>query len=263
MMEKHDFVICAYKESRYLEACVESLEQQTYPSRIVIATSTPNDHISDVAKRHHLDVIVNEGTQRGIGYDFDFALQSGDAPYVTVAHQDDTYEPDYAATVVAAMDQYPNGIIAFTDYHEEHDTGIVRTNRNLKIKRLLLFPLRFPIFQNSRFIKRRILSLGNPICCPAVTFRKERISNPLFANDFKSNIDWFAWEKLSRETGGFLYIHRDLMMHRVHEEATTTELIRENQRSKEDYAMFRQFWPDWICRRLIKLYAKSETNVDE
>lgn len=262
-MNKHEFVICAYKESRYLEACVESLEQQTYPSGIVIATSTPNTYINEIAVRHGLEVVVNDGTQRGIGYDFDFALQTGTARYVTIAHQDDTYEPDYAAEVMAAMEHSPDSIIAFTDYHEEHDSGIVRSNRNLKIKRMMLFPLRFSFFQRSRFMRRRILSLGNPICCPAVTFDKERVTLPLFANDFKSNIDWFAWEKLSRQRGGFLYVNRDLMMHRVHEEATTTELIRENQRSKEDYAMYRRFWPDWICRRLVKIYARSEENVDE
>ena len=263
MMDKHVFVICAYKESRYLEACVESLENQKYPSRIVIATSTPNAFIHEIAKRHNIEVIVNDDGQRGIGYDFDFALQSGMNRYVTIAHQDDTYEPDYAAAVVEAMERYPDGIIAFTDYHEEHDSGIVRSNRNLKIKRLLLFPLRFHVLQKSRLIKRRVLSLGNPICCPAVTFRRDRVPIPLFANDFKSNIDWFAWEKLSREKGSFLYISQDLMMHRVHEEATTTELIRENKRSKEDYAMFQKFWPDWISRRLVKVYAISVENVNE
>lgn len=258
----HTFVICAYKESQYLETCIESLERQTYPSNILIATSTPNDYINGLAEKHQLQVVVNDSVQKGIGYDFDFALKTGDTPYVTIAHQDDTYEETYAEQVVSAMERHSDTIIAFTDYHEEHPTGIVRTNRNLKIKRFLLFPLRFSWFQTSGFIRRRILSLGNPICCPAVTFNKKQVQVPLFANDFKSNIDWMAWERLSRNKGRFVYVNEDLMMHRVHEEATTTELIRENKRIHEDYEMYCCFWPKWISKLLIKAYAKAEENVD-
>ena len=40
-MEFHTFVICAYGESPYLEACIRSLLSQTEKSRILCATSTP------------------------------------------------------------------------------------------------------------------------------------------------------------------------------------------------------------------------------
>ena len=43
MKEKHTFVICAYKESAYLEECVKSLKEQKKESNIIMVTSTPND----------------------------------------------------------------------------------------------------------------------------------------------------------------------------------------------------------------------------
>lgn len=262
-MKLHTFVICAYKESRYLETCIRSLEVQRDTSDILIATSTPNAYIRQLAEQYQIPVVVNEAGQKGIGYDFDFALSCGTTPYVTIAHQDDTYAPEYSKRVVEAMEQSPDTIIAFTDYHEEHETGVVLTNRNLRVKRFMLSPLKHRAFQKSRFWRRRILSFGNAICCPAVTYHRTQVQTPLFADDaFKSNIDWMAWEKLSRKTGRFLYVPEDLMMHRVHEEATTTELIRENKRLNEDYEMFCHFWPRWISKLLIRFYAKAEENVD-
>lgn len=255
-MKQHMFVVCAYRESTYLETCIRSLLAQTEKTEIVIITSTPNKFIEDTASKYDLHVIVNSGNKKGIGYDFDFALQTGNANYITIAHQDDTYEPEFVKKVLEKADD--STIIAFTDYHEERETGIVRTNTNLKIKRLLLGPLKIKMFQKSKFVRRRILGIGNAICCPAVTFRKEAITLPLFANDFKSNVDWYAWEQLSKLKGKFVYISEDLMMHRVHEESTTTEIIKERTRTKEDYMMFCCFWPRWIARLLTKAYSKSE-----
>ena len=39
MKEKHTFVICAYKESAYLEECVKSLKEQKKESNIIMAVS--------------------------------------------------------------------------------------------------------------------------------------------------------------------------------------------------------------------------------
>ena len=50
---KHTFVICAYKESPYLESCIKSLKAQIVKSDIKIATSTPNDYIYNVAKKYN------------------------------------------------------------------------------------------------------------------------------------------------------------------------------------------------------------------
>lgn len=257
-MEKHAFVICAYKQSAYLEYCIKSLINQESESLVVIATSTPNEYIDSMASKYELEVVVNPDGPKGIGYDFDFALKTGleRAQYATVAHQDDTYEKDYGSRIVAAMND--KTIIAFTDYYEERETGIVRTNTNLKIKRILLWPLRFSIFRGSRFIRRRILGTGNAICCPAVTFNRDKVNTPLFANDFKSNVDWYAWEQLTRVKGRFVFVPKQLMMHRVHEDSTTTEIIRDNIRGQEDYLMFTKFWPKWIAKLINKLYGNSE-----
>ena len=61
MSAKHTFVICAYKESAYLEECILSLKQQTVKSNIIMITSTPNDYIRTLAEKHEIPLKVNEG----------------------------------------------------------------------------------------------------------------------------------------------------------------------------------------------------------
>ena len=253
----HTFVVLAYKESKYLENCIRSLMAQTVSSQILIATATDNAFIRGIAGKYGLEVVVNQNST-GIAGDFDFGVQAGKTKFVTVAHQDDSYEPEYLEQVARYLDS--DTIIAFTDYYEEHPGGVQYTNRNLKIKRIMLAPLKLRGMQKNRWLRRRILSLGNPICCPSVTFNREKIRGNIFQSDFRSNMDWKAWELLSREKGRFVYVAKPLMMHRIHEESTTTEIIREGKRKNEDYEMMRLFWPGWIARRLSGVYARAEKN---
>ena len=110
-----------------------------------------------------------------------------------------------------------------------------------------------------KFWKRFVIRFGNAISCPAVTFSKENIStSDVFKCDFVCDVDWYAWEKLSLLKGNFLFVNKKLMGHRVHEESTTTEIINEHVRTKEDFVMFQKFWPKWISKLINKFYVKAE-----
>lgn len=255
----HTFVVLAYQESEYLEACIRSVTSQTVPSKVVIATSTPNTFIQNIAEKYGLELFCNPEPGKGIGYDFDFARTCTGDPLVTIAHQDDLYAPTYAQTVRNAFRLNPNALILFSDYYEIRGTEKIFSNPNLKIKRLLLTPARLHFLSGTKLVKRAILSMGNSICCPAVTFATENIHlDQVFACGMKCNVDWYAWEQLSREKGQFLYLPQPLMGHRVHEASTTTELIHDNTRTKEDLILFQKFWPKPIAKLLNDLYVKSE-----
>ena len=101
----HVFALCAYKESPYLEDCVKSLLSQTVKSKIQLSTSTPNEHISAIAKKYDLPLYINEG-EKGITGDWNFGVSMcHGADFITIAHQDDLYEPAYAQTAVAMMEK--------------------------------------------------------------------------------------------------------------------------------------------------------------
>lgn len=251
----HTWLVCAYKESPYLEECIQSLLNQTVKSRIQIATSTPCEHISSVAEKYGLPVFVNTG-KAGISGDWNFALRTGETELLTIAHQDDTYEPAYTEKMLKGMNRRGNPIIFFTNYGELRNGEKVTDNKLLRIKRFLLIPARmFPGWKTAR---RMSLAFGDPICCPSITYRRSIMKDYPFEDRFRSDLDWEMEEKLSRLKGSFVYCPEVLMHHRIHEESATTEIIGDHQRTLEDYEMMKKFWPDRIAKRLSKAYASSE-----
>ena len=260
--DKHTFVICAYKESNFLEECIKSLKNQTVKSTIIMATSTPNSYIEDIARKHNIELFVNEG-EKGISADWNFGISKAKTQYVTVAHQDDVYRRNYTVECMHAMENDKKPLIFFTNYEELRNGEPCHSNKLLSVKRLMLFPLGIgtkscKIFSHSRFVRRRILAMGNPICCPSVTFNMSLMPDKIFTVGMKSNVDWEAWEKLSRLRGGFLYEKKPLCYHRIHQESTTTEIIADNGRTEEDYQMYCKFWPKWIAGILLHWYTDSQ-----
>ena len=257
---KHTFVVLAYKESEFLEECIKSVINQSYKSNVIIATTTDNQFIRNLANKYQLDVIVGKHTS--IGGDFDFAVNAGKTKLVTVAHQDDIYEYDYAKKVVDSYEKYQDSIIIFTDYYEIRNQDKVYSNLNLKIKRILLFPLKFRWTSRFKFFKRWVIRFGNGICCPAVTFVKNKCPKEIFQSNLQCNVDWFAWEKLSKINGRFIYIKDKLMGHRISESSTTSDIIRDGIRTKEDFQIYVKFWPKWIAKIFTHVYKNSEKSND-
>lgn len=254
---EHSFAVCAYEESPYLDMCIRSLLKQTIKSNILIATSTPNAHIRAVADRYRIPVVVNTG-KTGLANDWNYAYHAAPGSLVTLAHQDDVYFRNYLANVLKALNICRHPLICFTDYQELKKQTVIRSSLNLSIKRSLLTPMRYSFFWKSRFVRRRIMSLGNPFCCPSATFVKDHLGNFSFRDNMKSNIDWQAWEELSWREGEFAYVDTPCMLHRIHPGSTTTEIIGNHQRIKEDYHMLKKFWPDFLCVILETFYQYSE-----
>ena len=50
-----EFVICAYKESPFLEECICSLKNQKVQAKIALVTSTPNVYIETLVRKYQLE----------------------------------------------------------------------------------------------------------------------------------------------------------------------------------------------------------------
>ena len=252
--KNHTFAICAYKESKYLEECIKSLKSQTVKSNIIMTTSTPNEHIKQLAEKYNIELFVNDG-EKGIGQDWNFAVSKTKTDYVTVAHQDDIYCEKYLEEIVDKLNKGKDFIIAFSDYNEIKNEEIIPLTVNLKIKKILLFPLR--INNKWKVTKRFALAFGSSICCPAVTVNTKKIGKKPYKTELKCDLDWDSWYEFSKMKGRFLYISKPLMQHRIHEESETSNLIQNNIRLEEDYIMFKKFWPEWIAKLLMKKYKDA------
>lgn len=254
MEYKHTFVVCAYKESEYLGECIESLIAQTVKSRMFISTSTPNEYIYSIAKKYSLEVFVNTG-ESGITQDWNFGISNVTTEYYTVAHQDDIYEPQYTESVLAAAEKNRDTIIVFTKYYEIRNGKKVYSNKLLRVKNLMNFPLLF--FKNSRFVRNSILSFGISMSCPSIMYCMDKCRNYHFDNDFCTCCDWDYVGRVSNQKGSFIYINKALVGHRIHPESFTTETIENGVRAKEELIMFRRYWSDGTAKRLASVYKSA------
>ena len=149
-------------------------------------------------------------------------------------------------------------LIYFTNYGELRDGREIDDNRLLSVKRRLLYSLGKPENAGKQWAKRRALKLGCAICCPSVTLCLPNLELPVFEAGFGSNLDWQAWEKISRREGDFLYNTNILMLHRIHEDSETSHLIHDNRREAEDLAMLEKFWPTPVAKLINLAYKKGQ-----
>lgn len=259
-MSNHTFIVCAYKEVPYLDKCVKSLLNQTRKSEVIISTSTPNDYIRRVAVDNNVKLVINRG-ERGHIQDFCFAYEQTNTKYVTLCHQDDIYLPNFAEETVKKMEKAKSPIIAFTNNYDYKNNKIIKYNKLLIVKRLMNWPLSLPILKKSKKVRLFLLSLGNAIVAPTVTYNKQVVTRPVISN-LKSNIDWDSWIEFAKYKGTFVYIRKPLLLRRIHEMSTTTSVIADSTKTKEDYEIFRRFWPEKVAKFLLKMYSSSEKNND-
>lgn len=254
-MMDHTFAIPVYLAAPNLATLVESLRAQAGdPSEILLATSTPSVQLEAFAKRQKVALHINP-LRIDIAADWNFALSAAQTRFVTLAHQDDYFASPYVVQLRSALRRHPNGVLAFCDYSEHTPLGARQTNINLRIKRVL----RQRAFGRRECIadtrdKVRLLSLGNPICCPSVMFNRSLLADFRFPAGFQTNLDWMAWLELAQRPGGFVYVRKRLLFKGVHPGSETTATIANRSREYEDRAIFDRLWPRPVAAALASLY---------
>lgn len=252
---RHCFVVASYGRSPYLEACLESLRGQSLPSSVVISTSTPFEGIEGLAREYGA-VLRIHGPNRGIGADWNAALEAAEGDLVTIAHQDDVYAPAFTERVMEAHARMPGSAISFCDFEEIGPAGVLCT-RNHRVKRLLVAMACAGADVIAGGIRRRLLlGFGNPILCPSVTINRALAPAFAFREDLRTNMDWLAWIELSaaapvRRIRGVL-VHR-----RVHKDSETARCIVDGARLKEDRLVFDRLWLPPISWLIALAYRLS------
>ena len=261
----HTFVICAYKENPFLEETIYSLERQTKKGKIIVSTSTPNLFIEDLCKKHNIDFFVNPSPHLA-GDDWNYGYSMASTPLVTVAHQDDLYEPEFLECTLQHINKRKRDdvLVAFTDYYEYKLGKREDTNTLLKIKRLMNAPLGWAPFHASKFVRKRLLSFGDAICCPTATYVKKNVGDNIFDTTYINSCDYKTFVDLAERDGAFVYIPSKLLGHRIYAESATTKNLNENIRQKEDFEIMCHYWPAPIARLINRVYSKSEdSNIVE
>jgi len=247
-------MLVAYGDSPYLKPCLDSLKAQSIPAQIEICTSTPSELLREIADEYNVPMHVNAAPP-GIASDWNFALNQCCTDFVTLAHQDDIYERDYLETCLKCVRDCPDFLMLFTANSDLIDGRVVNRRLYLGVKRFItrLFFLRSAQLR-SRFMRRWLLSFGNPVSCPSVMLHWSRLKPFAFGDRFKINLDWEAWLRLARREGCFVYNSRRLVQHRIHAQSENIKAIGGELREEEDLEVFSQLYPRTIARLLNWVY---------
>ena len=250
----HMFVVPVYGQPPWLDRCLESLQRQTLPSRVLITTPTPSDYLAEIARRRGIEFEVNP-VSRGIGADWNFALSRATQRWVTLAHQDDWYDPTYLERCLQAATKAGDATMVFTASAETRDdTGAPVPNA--RIKRLICTGAFLGASAvRTRFRKRLLLAFGNPVPASAVMINRAAAPDLTFSEQMKSNLDWVAWLDLARRPGAFAYVSETLVHRTIHQEAATVVSLEE--RGIEDEFVLRRLWPRPVAGMIVRLYALS------
>jgi hypothetical protein len=252
----HVFVVPAFGDSPFLAGCLASLQAQWLPSAIVIATSTPSDFIAGVARDAGVEVVVNP-QRKGIAADWNFAMGVADRRYATLAHQDDTYAPDFLAQTLTAFAGDDTGVLCFTGYQEIDDFGGAKSSRISRVKHAI----ELATLGRARAVRglrlRAYLSFGNPLPCSSVTFDTKKLRGFRFSSEYASNLDWDAWWRLMEDGATFLRAPDRLVGRRHNALTATAGLKRDGTRAAEDLIMFRRAWPRPVADAIAAVYRRA------
>jgi len=254
-MHTHTFTIPVYKESPYLEQCIQSLLHQTTKSCIIITTSTPTVFTQNIAQKYGIPYFVNNSEKKDITSNWNFALSKVTTAYATIAHQDDVYMSAYTETIIKAIKGRKDVLIAFTNYTELVHDQLRRFSLNALIKNCLLFPFHITRDVKSTFLKKLVLSFGDPICCPSVTFNMEALPGFNFSSRYSCVIDWYAWYGLANKQGSFVYVNKKLVSHRIHRDSETAQHINNGKRKREELELFEMMWGKRAAKFISRIYA--------
>lgn len=239
----HTFAILGYKESPYLEECVLSLKRQTVKSDMYISAAEPSRFLHAIAQKYNIPLIVSANS-KGIGYDWSAAYGLCKTKYLTLAHQDDIYLPEYTASCLNEANKAKGqDVIIFTDYYEHFYDTVLAYTGNLLIKKSALSIFFTKNHLYSKSAKKCLVYFGNPISCPTVMYNKEIIGDFRFSDNFSCSLDWDAWIRLAKKDGGFCYIRKKLLIHRIYEQSQSYIMTQKRLRKKEETAVLEGIWP--------------------
>lgn len=255
------FDVCAYGDNQNIPATIQSLQRQTVKAKIILSTSTPSEYLKGIAEKFGIDYFVNP-ERKGPGSDWNFGYAKADTRLVTIAHQDDLYEPEYAEQILKNANEAKQPVILFTDYYELRNGMRVAENKILGVKRKMNAVFKNKALRGSHFWKRRVLSIGCPICCPSVTYNKDICGSAPFDTKYINSCDYQTFVNLIEKQGEFVYIPKLLVGHRISEDSATTRNLANNIRQEEDLEIFKEFWPNGIAEKLYGVYSSSEKSND-
>lgn len=253
-------VLLAHGDSAHFAEALRSLLEQSAVreglASVTVTTSTPGRRAREACRFAGVPYIVSAKRDLGIGADWNAGLAQAEADLVALCHQDDLYEPGFVQAMLAVFEQHPDVVMASSAYLEIDEHGRGRRSVVHRVKRALMWiSFRGRVAREAQRVRRCLLGIGNPVCCPSVVLNMAHLRGFRFSTTLHSNLDWDAWERISSGPGSLAYLDQPLVRHRVHRHSTTSALVAAQVRQREDAELLGRFWPASVAAAWLRIYG--------
>ena len=191
------FVGC-YNHSRFVEECLDSVRQQTYPKfQVIIFDDCSKDNsvsvIENWLKEHQLDWQFIPHTRNvGICASFNEVLRLARGKYISVVAADDVWLPDKTSRQVEMMEQMPGDVgVLYSDALQIDENGKTLPQMFIEAYRKFVVPPEGFLFD--------VLWEGNFIPAMTTLIRRDCFTKVGMYDEDLCFEDWDMWMRISRK----------------------------------------------------------------
>jgi len=234
------FAIPCHNGAAHLRPLLESLLAQTrqdFALLLVDDRSTDGSPALAEAIAGDRMLVVENSRRLGLGGNWNRCAQLVRTPYFCLAHQDDVYEPDYLARMLARLEAAPAAAMVHCQAR-----AIDRDGKELRSP---AERYKAHFWRRARASDRaglyRQLWRGNFVCCPSVLYRTAAFGQVGgFHAGLSFAVDWELWFRLLAAGHDIAAEPAELLRYRRHPAATTRDATRTLTRFLEELAVLEQ-----------------------
>ncbi len=245
--------IATYNQAHYLEACIESVIQQTLPAdEIIISNDASTDNTYDVLEKisgkYNFIRIIHQPVNLGLTGNSDAVLKAANGNYLVRLASDDLLLPSFTIKLSKLLTNYPEAGFAHCAVKEINVTG-------KHIKDRYLF--REKIFENADEALKEVLK-GFKVAANILMFKKTALEKIGYLN-CKQNFgeDYYLSAELSANGYGNVYCNEILACYRTWND---TQMARQKRKLEEIKGLTSVFTK--VISPAYKAKGRNMHNVD-
>lgn len=184
--------------------------------------------------------VVHNATPRGIGGNWNAALGAAEAEFAALIHADDVLAPTYAEAVLALHDSHPGTYGVFTGVRIIDATGARKRFSAPDVAKKILHPTLPEPCVVAGDAGLRSLLRGDFIFCPTVTYRVDRLRQPVFDESLRMTLDLQSFADAILRGERFVGTKAAHYHYRRHAASTTSTLNANASRFEEELSTYRR-----------------------
>lgn len=121
-MKKVSIIVPAYNSEKYIDQCLNSLINQTYPNIEILVINDGSTDDTERKIKHYLGldsrIVIYTNINHGVSYSRNFGVEKSNGDYIAFVDSDDYVSLDFIETLVKSIDDFNADMSAVAVYKE-------------------------------------------------------------------------------------------------------------------------------------------------